>query len=178
MRQQIVISGFGGQGVVFLTRLITETALLKGFSIFSSETHGMAQRGGNVVSHVKIYEDRDGAEKFWSPLIRPGNADLLIALHPDAVTPYRYLLKKGGTIVCNTAKESVSEFPENTVIFDANSLALRLGNHRMANVILLGFVASRGYLLCSLDDFIRVSEESRNLKLLEALKSGVQPGND
>lgn len=180
MRQQIVISGFGGQGVVFLTRLITEAALLRGFSIFSSETHGMAQRGGNVVSHVKIYEDRDGAEKFWSPLIRPGNADLLIALHPEAVPPYRHFLKKGGTIVCNssTEKESLSEFPQNTVIFDANSLALRLGNHRMANVILLGFVASRGYLPCSLDDFIRLSEESGNPKLLEALRLGVKGGND
>ncbi|MDH3344895.1 MAG: 2-oxoacid:acceptor oxidoreductase family protein, partial [Desulfobacteraceae bacterium] len=48
MRQQIVISGVGGQGVLFVTRLLAEAAIMKGFSVFTSETHGMAQRGGTV----------------------------------------------------------------------------------------------------------------------------------
>lgn len=171
MKQQIVISGFGGQGVIFLTRLITETALLKGLSVFASETHGMAQRGGNVVSHVKVYEDRDGAEKFWSPLIRSGSADLLIALHPESISPYRHILSPDGLIICNA---SVSDAVEgNTVLFDANSVALRMGNPRMANIVLLGFAASKGYLFCSFQDLINVvSKETGSKGLTEALKMG------
>ncbi|MGC8720844.1 MAG: 2-oxoacid:acceptor oxidoreductase family protein [Thermodesulforhabdaceae bacterium] len=171
MKQQIVISGFGGQGVVFITRLITEAALYKGLSVFASETHGMAQRGGNVVSHIKIYEDRDGAEKFWSPVIRSGNADLLIALHPESIAPYRHLLKPGGLIICNGSPSGVSE--GNTIMFDANSVAMRMGNPRMANIVLLGFAASGGYLFCSVADLIdMISKEAGSNGFIEALKMG------
>ena len=55
IRQQIVISGVGGQGVLFVTRLLAEAAILKGFSVFTSETHGMAQRGGTVSADLKNF---------------------------------------------------------------------------------------------------------------------------
>lgn len=174
MKQQIVISGFGGQGVVFLTRLITETAIIKGLSVLASETHGMAQRGGNVISHIKIYEDSNGAEKFWSPLIRPGNADLMIALHYESIPPYRHLLRKDGIIICNgsaTAKESPPE-TGSIILFDANNVASELGDYRMANLILLGFAASKGYLFCSLNELITAAETFNNRAFIEALKAG------
>ncbi|MCX7822414.1 MAG: 2-oxoacid:acceptor oxidoreductase family protein [Syntrophobacterales bacterium] len=177
MKQQIVISGFGGQGVVFLTKLVTEAALLKNLSVFASETHGMAQRGGNVVSYIKIYDPLSNTHKFWSPLIRPGNADLLISLHPEAIPPYLHLLKEGGIIICNesTVKGNSPNYTkENIIFFNANTPALRLGNHRMANVVLLGFAASRGYLFCSLEDLISVAKGSENPGLIEALGAGVQ----
>jgi len=68
IRQQIVISGVGGQGVLFITGLLADAAIDKGLPVFTSETHGMAQRGGTVISHLKVGD-------FSSPLIRPGHAD-------------------------------------------------------------------------------------------------------
>ena len=71
--QQKVISGVGGQGVLFDTRLMAEAAIRKGLPVLTSETHGMAQRGGTVISHLKV-----GA--YTSPLIRTGQADVLLAM--------------------------------------------------------------------------------------------------
>lgn len=173
MKQQIVISGFGGQGVIFLTRLIAETALIKGLSILGSETHGMAQRGGNVVSHIKIYEENN-REKFWSPLIRPESADLMIALHPESILPYRHLIRKDGVVICNgstTAEESPS-VAGSVILFDANKVASELGDYRMTNLILLGFAASKGYLFCSLNELTRAAETFNNRAFIEALKAG------
>jgi indolepyruvate ferredoxin oxidoreductase beta subunit len=172
MKQQIVISGFGGQGVVFVTKLIADTAVFKGLSVLASETHGMAQRGGNVVSHVKIYNDHTGG-KFWSPLIKSGNADILIALHPESISPYRHFLKKDGIIICNG--QAIQD--SNAITVDATSIASKMGNHRMANVILIGFAASRGYLFCSLDDIIgmlKAEDEIRNQEIIKVLETGVK----
>ena len=80
-RQQIVISGVGGQGVIFVTRILAEAAIRKGFSVFTSETHGMAQRGGTVISHLKVGD-------FSSPLIRPFKADGLLALTADGLAQH------------------------------------------------------------------------------------------
>ena len=65
MKQQIVVSGIGGQGVLFVTRILAEAAIERGMEVLTSETHGMAMRGGTVISHVK-------AGPFTSPLIRTG----------------------------------------------------------------------------------------------------------
>jgi indolepyruvate ferredoxin oxidoreductase beta subunit len=67
-RAQLVISGVGGQGVLFVTRLMAEAVIRKGLPVMTSETHGMAQRGGSVISHLKV-------GVFSSPLIRGGAAD-------------------------------------------------------------------------------------------------------
>ena len=96
METQIVLCGRGGQGVLFLTRLLDEVALSRGSHVISSETHGMAMRGGSVVSYIKI-------GNFNSPLIRAGQADILLALSESEVSLNRHLLKQGsGQIYCNT----------------------------------------------------------------------------
>src|SRR6266567_1527824 len=84
--QQLIISGVGGQGILFITRILAETAIAKGLPVLTSETHGMAQRGGIVISHLKIGE-------FSSPLVRPGHADGLIVLKPGNVRLHRTFLK-------------------------------------------------------------------------------------
>ncbi|MEJ5301626.1 MAG: 2-oxoacid:acceptor oxidoreductase family protein [Thermodesulforhabdaceae bacterium] len=176
MKQQIVISGFGGQGVVFITKLITETAVFKGLSVLASETHGMAQRGGNVVSHIKVYDAQNKDGRFWSPLIQSGNADILIALHPESIPPYRHLLKEGGIIICNSPVISDST-PPSMIVFDATSVASRMGNHRMANVILIGFAAAKGYLFCSPDDLIEMLKkegEDQNQGIIKAIEIGAR----
>ena len=74
MKQQIIVSGLGGQGAVTLTRLLAEAALALGVPVLTSETHGMAQRGGTVISMVK-------AGDFRGPLVPPGPPDLGLFLH-------------------------------------------------------------------------------------------------
>ena len=69
--QQLILSGVGGQGILFITRLLAETAIAKGLPVMTSETHGMAQRGGIVISHLKV-------GSFSSPLVQPGRAAGLI----------------------------------------------------------------------------------------------------
>jgi len=119
--QQIAISGVGGQGILFITGVLAETALELGYGVFISETHGMAQRGGNVISHLKVggrapltgrpEEDSAHADQigqgltsytcFYSPLIRPGQADILLALHPDGLASHSFYLKPGGATFAN-----------------------------------------------------------------------------
>jgi indolepyruvate ferredoxin oxidoreductase, beta subunit len=137
MMQQIIVSGIGGQGVLFVTRLLAETALDLGYSVLISETHGMAQRGGNVVSHLKV-----GSLSTASPLIRPGKADLFLGLHPDALQVHGFYLKPDGRAFCNTPQGG-SQYA-----LDATRIASELGTPVSANLVLLGFAAASGQLFC------------------------------
>jgi indolepyruvate ferredoxin oxidoreductase beta subunit len=149
-RQQIVISGVGGQGVLFVTRLLAEAAIRKGFPVFTSETHGMAQRGGTVVSHLKVGE-------FPSPLIRPRCADGLVALKPEGVALHGDMLSPEGWIVENGPSGDPAG-PGNTVLFmDAEATAAGIGNPRAVNLVLLGYTmacaeAGSVRLFCTMKD--------------------------
>ena len=146
--QQIIISGVGGQGILFITRLLAETALDMGCSILISETHGMAQRGGNVISHLKVSARSsdfaaDSPQPFVSPLIRPGRADLLLALHPDGEAAHGHYLKAGGITIASRPE------PTSPRCVDAARIALSLKSPVSANLVLLGFAAGSGVLFCS-----------------------------
>ena len=131
-KQQIIISGVGGQGVIFITGLLAQTAIDKDLPVFTSETHGMAQRGGSVVSHLKV-------GGFPSPLIRPGQADGLLALKTENIAQYRLYLKTEAWIVGNGTEETRPG--DNLSVFgvDAERLAQKIDNPRSANLVLLGF---------------------------------------
>ncbi len=147
--QQIIISGVGGQGILFVTRVLAEAALDMGFSILISETHGMAQRGGNVVSHLKVSArpsapDAGSPPPFASPLIRPGRADILLALHPEGEAAHGHYLRAGGTLIANRPE------PSDFLSVDAAGIALNLGSPVSANLVLLGFAAKSGARLRNL----------------------------
>jgi len=135
--QQIIISGVGGQGVLFITRLLAEAAIEKGIAVFTSETHGMAQRGGTVVSHLKI-------GSFASPLIRPGMADFLLALKPESVGAHAGFLKPGGRIFLNSSEETTVPAGMTQTVVDADGIARSMENHRSANLVLLGAALAAG----------------------------------
>ena len=139
--QQIIVSGVGGQGVLFITKLLGETALEQGYSILISETHGMAQRGGNVLSHLKIADQTSG-KGMSSPLVRPGKADVLLALHPDAVKAHGFYVKRYGTIISNVPNS------EERHALNASQIAEDLGAPIAANLVLLGFAVGSGALFC------------------------------
>ncbi len=144
--QQIIISGVGGQGILFVTKLLAETALRLGYSVLISETHGMAQRGGNVISHLKVHKRPRGRTKapvLTSPLIRPGKAEVLLALHPDAPAAHGHFLKPGGTLLLNHPAGSSPE------TIDATGIAGSMGSPVAANLVMLGFAAGWGVLFCT-----------------------------
>ncbi len=178
IQQQILISGVGGQGVLFITRLLAEAAIQKGESVITSETHGMAQRGGTVISHVKV-------GNFSSPLIRPLAADGLLALKAENLSQHGSYVKNGGWIVVNS--DTDIKLPPGLSVFraDADSLARKIGNMKSANLILLGFALARTQelpgnkgLFCSIEEIRHVlkSQMAESNKLFNDSIKAVENG--
>lgn len=129
--QQIIISGLGGQGVLFIAKLLAGAAMADHLPVLTSETHGMAQRGGNVISYLKIGD-------FSGPLIRPATADALIALKAESFAHHSYFLKPGGLAVVNSP-DPVEDDRYRVFCGNAAALAEAAGNIRSENVAMLGF---------------------------------------
>jgi len=136
IRQQVVLSGVGGQGILFLSRLLAEAAIAGGFPVLTSETHGMAQRGGVVVSHLKV-------GGFDSPLVRTGRADLLLVLKEENVALHREFLADGGALIVNAPIRPDAGPGIRMHAVDGDALALSAGVPHAVNLILLGFAFAR-----------------------------------
>ncbi|QEM67047.1 indolepyruvate oxidoreductase subunit beta [Geobacter sp. FeAm09] len=143
--QQLIISGVNGQGILFITRLLAETAIAKGLPVMTSETHGAAQVDGVVISHLKV-----GA--FSNRLVRPGRADGLIALKPGNVELHGSFLKPDGWI---TANAGAAVPPAEAATVNADTLAVQLGNPQAVNLIVLGRALSTGRLFCTAEELAR-----------------------
>lgn len=139
MKQQIIVSGIGGQGVLFLTRVIAQAAVDRGIAVLTAETHGMAQRGGTVLSTIKVGD-------FHSPLIRSGQADVGLLLWEANLPVHEGLLKSGGRLLVN------AERPGKGDRIDASGLARELGNAVLSNLVLLGLALREQALFCNVDD--------------------------
>lgn len=177
--RQIVISGVGGQGVLFITRLLAEASIGKGLPVFTSETHGMAQRGGTVVSHLKV-------GNFFSPMIRPFKADGLIALKAENISPHSLFLKKDAWIVANTDSDAASRVNTTAFFINADNLAKEIENPKAVNLILLGFAMARissvfkgdKKLFCSIEDLKTILKNRLADKkvMLEASIKAIETG--
>lgn len=149
----ILIVGIGGQGTILASNILGEACLIENRHIKGAETHGMAQRGGSVESHIRI----DGE---FGPLITPGQADLLISFDLLEALRYSHYLKKGGKMIVNnhivlptsvytqkltapTEAEIVSALKKYQIcLLDADSLAVEAGSPLSANVVMLGAASS------------------------------------
>ena len=179
IRQQIIISGLGGQGVLFITRLLAEAAILRGLPVLTSETHGMAQRGGTVVSHLKVGD-------FSSPLIRPKTANGLLTFHEETLRQHGAYVKSDGWLVINSSADIDVADHGRAFSCDATKIALGMGNPRSANLVLLGFALSRANrgadggidLIFSRSDILSVLEKrlAGNEKMLSDSKSAIESG--
>ncbi|MEE8448913.1 MAG: 2-oxoacid:acceptor oxidoreductase family protein [Thermodesulfobacteriota bacterium] len=145
MQAKIVIAGIGGRGVLFTTRVLAEAAREKGLPVLVSETHGMSQRRGSVLSQIKI-----GAEE--SPLIRPGTADIMLALEKEEGLKNLAYVKEGGMVIVNTdqlqmGSRDIAHLLEEKRIkvffVDADRTAANTGYFMAANMVLLGFLEAR-----------------------------------
>jgi indolepyruvate ferredoxin oxidoreductase beta subunit len=135
MKQQIIVSGIGGQGALFVTRVIAQAAVDQGIPVLTSETHGMAQRGGTVISTIKV-------GGFASPLIRTGQADVGLLLWENNLDVHRPLMKSNGIMVINAAAAGEG------IRLDASAIARELGNAVLANLVLLGRAVRHNALFC------------------------------
>jgi indolepyruvate ferredoxin oxidoreductase beta subunit len=151
-KMDLLITGVGGQGVVLASDIIGETAIAAGFDVKKTDTLGMAQRGGSVVSHVRM------AQAVRSPLIREGQADLILAFERLEAARWSHYLRPGGIAIVNNyvqPPQSVSlgqeEYPDQDEIanalkrqtdevyfIDATEIARKLGNVRTFNILMLG----------------------------------------
>ena len=151
--KNILIVGVGGQGILLASELLSEAAMEAGYDVKKSEVHGMAQRGGVVSSHVRM------GEKIFSPLIKEGTADVLLAFEIAEALRWNYFVKSEGTAVVNSLKlvppialfkgfqypmdpiRLIKERSKNVRIIEAARLANELGNSRTANIILVGAIS-------------------------------------
>ncbi len=159
MAKNIIICGVGGQGTVLAAKILSQAAITNGERVLSAETIGMAQRGGSVVSHIRIGED------VFSPLVPQGQADVLIAFEAaEAVRNIAYL-KQGGSVIVNkkvvqpvTASLSGKVFSEDDMIsylekiagkviaVDTDQACKELGSSKVVNIVLLGAASKTGLI--------------------------------
>lgn len=188
-----LLCGVGGQGTVLASRIIALSGMEAGFKVRTAETIGMSQRGGCVVSHVRVSD-----EEIASSLIPKGKADVIIAFEPaEAVRCIDYL-KKGGTVVVNkkavrpvTASLKGSDYDgsemldylrenvEDLIIIDGEEICARCGSSKVLNIALLAGAAKSGKLgidIPSLKDAIKKRVPERfhemNMKAVDAVIGG------
>ncbi len=186
-KANILIVGVGGQGTLLASVLLGNLALKKGYDVKLSEVHGMAQRGGSVVTHVRIAED--GVN---SPLIEPGEADIIIAF--EELEAYRWLpyLRKGGRMYVNAQQimpmpviMGKAEYPERIIeklqayagkvkVIDGLKLAEESGTDKAVNVVLLG--AASNDMPFSDEEWLSVIEENVKPKFIDINKTAFEKG--
>lgn len=161
MKSNIILSGVGGQGILTIAAVIDIAALMQNLYIKQSEVHGMSQRGGAVQSHVRISD-----QEIYSDLIPMGKADLILSVEPMELLRYiPYLNKKGWIVTDSSTFENILDYPDkhdlfkqiktyhNHIILNAKQEAKKLGNSKVANMILLG--AASSFMPLEEDNLIR-----------------------
>lgn len=184
----LLITGVGGQGAILASDIIGKAAVTAGLPIRAAETHGMAQRGGSVVNHIRVGKD-------YGSMIPKKGADLLLALEPMEAIRYLDFLKDGGIIIVNThpiipvtVTAGLTKYPEVSDIldvlsekyivkaFNADELAFEAGNKLAMNVVMVGAVS--GYLPISKEtllDSVKALVPQKTIEInLRAFEAGRQ----
>lgn len=149
----VLLVGVGGQGTILASKILTHVAIAQGYEVKMSEIHGMAQRGGSVVTQVRMGKD------VYSPVIEPGEADFIVAFEQLEAYRWAHFLKKDGVLIVNTQKiaplpvligaatypESIladlNERVERSTEVDGLKLASEAGNAKATNVVLMGVLS-------------------------------------
>ncbi len=184
----ILLVGVGGQGILVASEIISEALMLAGYDVKKSEVHGMAQRGGSVVSHVRF------GKKVFSPIIAEGDADILVGF--ELLEAYRYLplLKKEGRVVVNDLKinppsvslglasypegisEKIMKIHPGSIFVDGIELARHAGSVKTMNTVLIGAVS----VLSGVDEkyWINAIEKMVPAKTLQMNKAAFELGRN
>ena len=165
----IILAGVGGQGNVMASRVLANMLSIKGHKITIGETFGMSQRGGSVMSHIRVSDT-----STWSPQIPKGRADILIALEPiEALRVMRIYGNPDVKVLVNTRpihpvgviagdfdypsletiQRALSTLTPNVWMLDATDEAMKLGNPILSNIIMIGAVVGLSLLPIGLVEF-------------------------
>ena len=150
MKTDIILAGVGGQGILSIAATLGAAALNENLHLKQAETHGMSQRGGAVVSHLRIADF-----PIWSDLIPFGSADLILSVEPMESLRYLPYLSSSGSLVTNTTDfKNITNYPKLEKTFqllssklkiikiDADKIAHEVGNPRASNMVMLGAASS------------------------------------
>ncbi len=183
--KNIMIVGVGGQGTLLTSRILGGITTKAGYDVKLSEVHGMAQRGGSVVTYVRY------GDKVTEPIVEEGQADVLIAFERLEALRYAHFLKKDGVIIVNdqridpiTVVTGVAEYPEGiieklsakykVISVDAMEEALKLGNSKVFNTVIIGIAAQ--HMDFSKEEWLEVIEEKVPAKTIEINKKAFEVG--
>lgn len=146
MKCDIVLAGVGGQGILSIATVIGYAAVESGLYLKQAEVHGMSQRGGAVLSHLRI-----SSKEIFSELVPEGGAHLIVSAEPMESLRYLPFLSKGGWVVTNSVPfVNIPNYPEmdsvmreiknqpHSLAFDADTMAKGIGNPRAANMVIAG----------------------------------------
>ncbi|WP_417063165.1 indolepyruvate oxidoreductase subunit beta [Ellagibacter isourolithinifaciens] len=173
--RNVLLTGVGGQGTVLAAKVLAQAAQAKGWQVRTAETIGMAQRGGSVVSHVRM---GDNGEEVIAPLVAKGTADMIIAFEPaEAARVLPYLAPDGVMVSATTSIQPITaalstepylaeatiaslderlnecaEASARFVLVDDEAVLSQVGNRKALNTVLLAFALKTGHLPLSLDD--------------------------
>lgn len=173
--RNVLLTGVGGQGTVLAAKVLAQAAQTKGWQVRTAETIGMAQRGGSVVSHVRM---GDNGEEVIAPLVAKGTADMTIAFEPaEAARVLPYLAPDGVMVSATTSIQPITAAlstepylaeatiaslderlnecaaaPARFVLVDDEAVLSQVGNRKALNTVLLAFALKTGHLPLSLDD--------------------------
>lgn len=183
--KNIMIVGVGGQGTLLTSRILGNLAIHTGFDVKLSEVHGMAQRGGSVVTFVRY------GEQVAEPIVEEGCADVLIAFERLEALRYLHFLKEDGVIVVNdwridpiTVVTGAAQYPDGvieslckarkTVVVEATRTAIEMGAPKAFNVIVLG--AAARYVGFRREDWLQVIEATVPPKTMEVNRKAFEAG--
>jgi indolepyruvate ferredoxin oxidoreductase, beta subunit len=165
MKQDIILAGVGGQGILSIAYVIDNAALADGLRFKQAEVHGMSQRGGAVQSHLRLSSDR-----IWSDLVPRRGADLLLSVEPLETLRYLDYLGPEGTIVTSAAPfKNIPDYPDlervlaevrragRAVVVEAERLAKDAGTSKAQNIVMLG--AASPFLILKEESLRRFIEE-------------------
>lgn len=183
--KNIMIAGVGGQGTLLTSRILGGIILEAGYDVKLSEVHGMAQRGGSVVTFVRY------GDKVYEPIVEAGQADVLIAFERLEALRYAHFLKENGVLIINDQRIDpmpvvigAAAYPTNimedlslkykVIQVDAMEEARELGNIRTFNVVILGMAAQ--YMEFSKEDWLKAIEAAVPPKTVEINKKAFVKG--
>ena len=186
VKTDILIAGVGGQGTILTGRVIASLAIAEGLDVKTAETHGMAQRGGSVITNVRI------GEKVFSPLIPEGDGDILISFEKLEALRWLPFLSPRGTVIVNTQEleplpvltgqlnypdsilEEIKTKVGKLIAVDALSIDPVSQNPRMVNTFLLGILARN--MPFKKDKWLKVMEQEIKAKLVDINKLAFEAG--
>ena len=183
--KNIMIVGVGGQGTLLTSRVLGGIITAAGYDVKLSEVHGMAQRGGSVVTFVRY------GDKVYEPIVEEGKADVLIAFERLEALRYAHFLKKNGVLIVNdqridpmTVVTGACTYPENILedlskkynVIKVNAMdeAKKLGNTRVFNTIIVGVAAK--HMDFKKEQWLEIIEKTVPQKTIEINKAAFEVG--